>query len=174
MPFSSVRRLSWQLTSALTPLIYVGIIQFINCTAAMAGNFSRSFCVTATRTVITLAAGPVIRTLTIGPEISTSSKPPPPVPAERGRCQVQVYSKPGRQPLQPHRALKRSDMQGTGRAPKCCAQRDWDELSDMAVQRDQSVGRQKLSRQFAKTGLWTTAKLSVGRAASFDTALFPL
>lgn len=31
-----------------------------SCTAPMAGIFSRSFCVTATRTVITFAAGPVI------------------------------------------------------------------------------------------------------------------
>lgn len=56
--------------------------QLSSCTAAMAGNFSRSFWVTATRTVMTLAAGPVMRTFTIGPEISTSSRPPPPVPAQ--------------------------------------------------------------------------------------------
>lgn len=52
-----------------------------NCTAAMEGIFSRSFCVTATRTVITFAAGPVRRTLTMGSSISMSSSTPPPVPA---------------------------------------------------------------------------------------------
>jgi len=54
--------------------------QATSCTAAIAGNFSRSFCVTATRTVITPAAGPVILTLTSGPSSDTSSRPPPPVP----------------------------------------------------------------------------------------------
>jgi len=39
-----------------------GCLQLSNCTAAMVGIFSRSFCVTATLTVITPAAGPVIRT----------------------------------------------------------------------------------------------------------------
>jgi len=39
-----------------------GCPQLSNCTAAMVGIFSRSFCVTATLTVITPAAGPVIRT----------------------------------------------------------------------------------------------------------------
>lgn len=42
--------------------LQTGRRQFTSCTAAMAGMRSRSFWVTATRTVITLAAGPVMRT----------------------------------------------------------------------------------------------------------------
>lgn len=49
-------------------------------TAAMAGIFSRSFWVTATLTVITPAAGPVILTFTIGSSMPTSSKDPPAAP----------------------------------------------------------------------------------------------
>ena len=87
--FSEVPLMATHLSSEYTNLRW-NYIQFISCTAAMAGNFSRSFCVTATRTVITLAAGPVIRTFTMGPEISTSSRPPPPVPAERNSCETPV------------------------------------------------------------------------------------
>ena len=39
---------------------------------------------------MTLAAGPVMRTFTIGPEISSSSKPPPPVPAQMGSRQAKL------------------------------------------------------------------------------------
>jgi hypothetical protein len=46
----------------------------------MAGIFSRNFWVTATRTVMTPAAGPVNRTLTIGSSIATSSRDPPAAP----------------------------------------------------------------------------------------------
>ena len=66
-----------QLPATLSPSRRV---QLTSCTAAMAGMRSRSFCVTATRTVITLAAGPVMRILAMGPSSSTSSSPPPPVP----------------------------------------------------------------------------------------------
>ena len=55
-------------------------LQLTSCTAAMAGMRSLNFWVTATLTVITLAAGPVICTLAMGPSSSTSSRPPPPVP----------------------------------------------------------------------------------------------
>lgn len=41
---------------------HLSTAQLTSCTAPMAGMRSRSFCVTATRTVITLAAGPVMRT----------------------------------------------------------------------------------------------------------------
>ena len=90
--FSEAPLMATHLSSDYTFICWT-YIQFINCTAAMAGNFSRSFCVTATRTVITLAAGPVIRTFTMGPEISTSSRPPPPVPVGRISCEQQ--GKPG-------------------------------------------------------------------------------
>ena len=60
----------------------LSLSQATSCTAAIAGNFSLSFCVTATRTVITEAAGPVILTLTNGPSRETSSRPPPPVPTK--------------------------------------------------------------------------------------------
>ena len=55
----------------------------MSCTAAMEGIFSRSFCVTATRTVITLAAGPDSFTLHTTPSILSSASSPPPVPAQR-------------------------------------------------------------------------------------------
>ena len=58
--------------------------QFTSCTAAMLGIFSLSFWVTATRTVMTLAAGPVMRTLTTGVANSTSSRPPPEAPTRYG------------------------------------------------------------------------------------------
>ena len=58
--------------------------QFTRCTAAMLGIFSLSFWVTATRTVMTLAAGPVMRTLTTGVASSTSSRPPPEAPTKYG------------------------------------------------------------------------------------------
>lgn len=51
-----------------------------SCTAAIAGIFSLNFCVTATRTVMTFAAGPVILILTIGPSMLSSMSSPPPVP----------------------------------------------------------------------------------------------
>ncbi len=47
----------------------------------MDGIFSRSFCVTATRTVITDAAGPDSFTLHTTPSILSSESVPPPVPA---------------------------------------------------------------------------------------------
>jgi hypothetical protein len=50
----------------------------------MEGIFSLSFCVTATRTVITPAAGPPIRILTTYPSIWRSSRLPPPVPERYG------------------------------------------------------------------------------------------
>jgi len=50
----------------------------------MAGIFSRNFWVTATLTVMTPAAGPVIRILTIGSSIATSSRDPPAAPTRYG------------------------------------------------------------------------------------------
>lgn len=61
-------------------LITIGVHYDKSWTAAIAGIFSRNFCVTATRTVMTPAAGPVIRTLTIGSSIPTSSRDPPAAP----------------------------------------------------------------------------------------------
>lgn len=51
----------------------------------MAGIFSRNFWVKATLTVITLAAGPVKRTLTIGSSMETNSTDPPAAPTRYGR-----------------------------------------------------------------------------------------
>jgi hypothetical protein len=50
----------------------------------MEGIFSRNFCVTATRTVMTPAAGPVIRTFTIGSSMATNSRDPPAAPTRYG------------------------------------------------------------------------------------------
>jgi len=50
----------------------------------MAGIFLRNFWVTATRTVMTPAAGPVTRTSTIGSSIATSSRDPPAAPTRCG------------------------------------------------------------------------------------------
>mmetsp|Transcript_10549 Transcript_10549/g.45766 ORF Transcript_10549/g.45766 Transcript_10549/m.45766 type:complete len:225 (-) Transcript_10549:57-731(-) len=58
----------------------------------MDGIFSLSFCVTATRTVITDAAGPVSLTFTMGSSMSTSSSCPPPVPARYGLISSSVAS----------------------------------------------------------------------------------
>lgn len=63
-----------------------------SCTAAMRGIFSRSFCVMATRTVITFAAGPVILTLTIGPSMPWHDSSPPPVPTKYGLISSSVVS----------------------------------------------------------------------------------
>mmetsp|Transcript_8630 Transcript_8630/g.14844 ORF Transcript_8630/g.14844 Transcript_8630/m.14844 type:complete len:229 (-) Transcript_8630:16-702(-) len=63
-----------------------------SCTAAIVGIFSRSFCVTATRTVITLAAGPVILIFTMGPSKPSSVSPPPPVPTRYGRISSNTVS----------------------------------------------------------------------------------
>jgi len=65
-----------------------------NCTAAMPGIFSRSFCVTATRTVMTLAAGPVILILTMGPSMLSNSSSPPPVPTRYGRISLSTCRNP--------------------------------------------------------------------------------
>jgi len=46
----------------------------------MPDTFSRNFCVPATRTVKTPAAGPVIRTLTIGSPVTTNSRDPSAAP----------------------------------------------------------------------------------------------
>ena len=48
----------------------------------MTGIFSRNFCVTATRTVMTLAAGPVILTFTIGSSMATNSRVPSAAPTK--------------------------------------------------------------------------------------------
>ncbi len=56
----------------------------------MEGIFSLSFCVTATLTVITEAAGPVILILTIESLISSHISPPPPVPTKYGRISLSV------------------------------------------------------------------------------------
>mmetsp|Transcript_30851 Transcript_30851/g.59567 ORF Transcript_30851/g.59567 Transcript_30851/m.59567 type:complete len:215 (+) Transcript_30851:429-1073(+) len=58
----------------------------------MRGIFSRSFWVTATRTVMTAAAGPPSITLTIGPSISLSANSPPPVPTRYGRISSRTFS----------------------------------------------------------------------------------
>mmetsp|Transcript_43060 Transcript_43060/g.69247 ORF Transcript_43060/g.69247 Transcript_43060/m.69247 type:complete len:209 (-) Transcript_43060:208-834(-) len=58
----------------------------------MEGIFSRSFCVTATRTVITEAAGPLSLIFTIGSSMSMSSRTPPPVPARYGRISSKTAS----------------------------------------------------------------------------------
>ena len=58
----------------------------------MLGIRSRSFCVTATRTVMTEAAGPLIRTLTIGPSNESRSSAPPPVPTKYGRISLSTVS----------------------------------------------------------------------------------
>lgn len=63
-----------------------------SCTAAIIGIFSRSFCVMATRTVITFAAGPVILTLTIGPSMPSHISSPPPVPTRYGLISSRVVS----------------------------------------------------------------------------------
>nr|AFK39996.1 unknown [Medicago truncatula] len=58
----------------------------------MAGIFSRNFCVTATRTVMTPAAGPVIRTFTIGSSIATNSRVPPAAPTRYGLNSSRTFS----------------------------------------------------------------------------------
>mmetsp|Transcript_34282 Transcript_34282/g.61857 ORF Transcript_34282/g.61857 Transcript_34282/m.61857 type:complete len:211 (+) Transcript_34282:288-920(+) len=54
--------------------------------------FSRNFCVTATRTVMTFAAGPVMRILTTELSIDTNSKLPPPVPTKNGLISFKTLS----------------------------------------------------------------------------------
>ena len=66
----------------------------------MLGIFSRSFCVTATRTVMTDAAGPVILILTITPSLLSSFRPPPPRAHEVRADLVQHLHRPREQAKQ--------------------------------------------------------------------------
>lgn len=76
----SILGTNWTMKNYTQSLVTIGVHYDKSWTAAMAGIFSRNFCVTATRTVMTPAAGPVIRTLTIGSSIPTSSRDPPAAP----------------------------------------------------------------------------------------------
>jgi len=58
----------------------------------MEGIFSRNFCVTATRTVMTLAAGPVIRTFTIGSSMATNSRVPSAAPIKYGLISSRTWT----------------------------------------------------------------------------------
>ena len=75
---------SWPATESVAALSHT------SCTAAIIGIFSRSFCVTATRTVITLAAGPSILIFTITPSTASRDSVPPPVPTKYGRISSSV------------------------------------------------------------------------------------